>query len=124
MSKKFMFSMYNYTNRLIRFLLLALSLTPARLWWALAGLLFFFLNLLFHKELWPNTPQIFDYFPQLALGCFVIVIWSAVRTVWLVSNAVTSRFWRSILYVFWVLSMMTAVLVMMAIAFVFYFIGS
>lgn len=94
-----------------RFLFLLLRLAPPRLWWALAGVLFAVLNLVFRDEVWPNTPQMKVICWLLILLCCLVGMWAAVATIKQLHATLTNFLWRAVWYGAWLLANVAAVLV-------------
>ncbi|MCB2378076.1 hypothetical protein LGH70_10815 [Hymenobacter sp. BT635] len=81
-------------NRLLLFAGQVFRLTPAWLWWAMAGLVFGAVNMVFYQELWPNTPAAEDFFKVLILASMAAIPLAVVQTVRNFARTLQSSFWR------------------------------
>ncbi|PJJ55025.1 hypothetical protein [Hymenobacter chitinivorans] len=83
-------------SALLRLVQLVLRIAPQRLWWVLASLVFSLANLVFSREIWPNTPVATVVFTMWAIGCGILLPWLAARVAWLVAEEVESFFWKAL----------------------------
>ncbi|TGE22189.1 hypothetical protein E5K00_18245 [Hymenobacter aquaticus] len=81
-------------NRLLLFAEQVLRLTPAWLWWALAGFGFGGINLVFYQEFWPNSPAAGSFFKGLVLVSLMAIPLAMIQTVRNFARTLQSSFWR------------------------------
>ncbi|WP_143436376.1 hypothetical protein [Hymenobacter crusticola] len=79
--------------QLADFLLLVLQLVPTVLWWLLATLVFAVVNLIFIKEVWPNTPKAEYFLVGMLSTSLLLLVWMASSMAWRIANHVKTNSW-------------------------------